>query len=142
MNPLRETGAGGLGLYRPAQDIASLLLHGAAVAGRLLAQQALELIVEIADRQVGHEIPLGDCSACIVCVVTGRGKADRTTWGRTLAELDLDALGAGVSRVRRRGIGVGEPAPETCFETGDVVVLQGEPDALAAAEIRLLQGAR
>ncbi len=43
-------------------------------------------------------------------------------------------------RPRRRGIHMGEPAPETCFETGDVLVVLGEPDALEAAEIRLLQG--
>jgi len=42
---------------------------------------------------------------------------------------------------QRRGIRVGEPGPETCFEAGDVVVL-GEPDALEAAEIRLLQGTK
>ena len=64
-------------------------------------------------------------------------------WVRpTLAELDLAALGAAVTRVRRRGIRVGEPEPETCFEAGDVVVLLGEPDGLAAAEIRLLQGTK
>jgi len=34
----------------------------------------------------------------------------------------------------------GEPAPETRFEAGDVVVVLGEPDSLAAAEMRLLQG--
>jgi monovalent cation:H+ antiporter-2, CPA2 family len=62
--------------------------------------------------------------------------------GRTLASLDLEALGAGVTRVRRRGIRVGEPGPETRFEAGDVVVVLGEPDALAAAEIRLLQGTK
>ena len=62
--------------------------------------------------------------------------------GRSLAELDLAALGAGVTRVRRRGIRVGEPGPETRFEEGDVLVVLGEPDALEAAEIRLLQGAK
>jgi CPA2 family monovalent cation:H+ antiporter-2 len=62
--------------------------------------------------------------------------------GRTLAELDLAALDTAVTRVRRRGIRVGEPAPETRFETGDVVVVLGEPDALEAAEIRLLQGSK
>jgi CPA2 family monovalent cation:H+ antiporter-2 len=62
--------------------------------------------------------------------------------GRTLAELDLATMGAGVTRVRRRGIRVGEPGPETRFEAGDVVVLLGEPDNLAAAEIRLLQGTK
>jgi len=60
--------------------------------------------------------------------------------GKTLGELDFAALNASVTRVRRRGIRVGEPAPETRFEAGDVVVVLGEPDALEAAEIRLLQG--
>jgi CPA2 family monovalent cation:H+ antiporter-2 len=62
--------------------------------------------------------------------------------GRTLAELDLPALGVSVTRVRRRGIRVGEPGPETRFEAADVVVVLGEPDSLAAAEIRLLQGTK
>jgi CPA2 family monovalent cation:H+ antiporter-2 len=62
--------------------------------------------------------------------------------GRTLAELDLAALSAAVTRVRRRGIRSSEPGPETRFETGDVVVVLGEPDALEAAEIRLLQGTK
>jgi len=62
--------------------------------------------------------------------------------GRALAEVDLPALGASVSRVRRRGIRMGEPGPGTHFEAGDVVVLLGEPDSLAAAEIRLLQGTK
>ena len=60
--------------------------------------------------------------------------------GKTLAEVDLAACDAAVTRVRRRGIRVGEPGPETRFEAGDVVVVLGEPDSLAAAEIRLLQG--
>ncbi len=60
----------------------------------------------------------------------------------SLAELNLAALGAGVTRVRRRGIRVGEPAPETRLEAGDVIVVLGEPDALEAAEIRLLQGVK
>ena len=62
--------------------------------------------------------------------------------GKTLGELDLAAIGAAVTRVRRRGIRAGEPAPETRFEAGDVVVVLGEPDALEAAEIRLLQGTK
>jgi len=60
--------------------------------------------------------------------------------GRTLAELDLATLGAAVTRVRRRGIRAGEPGPETRFETGDVVVVQGDSDSVVAAEIRLLTG--
>jgi CPA2 family monovalent cation:H+ antiporter-2 len=62
--------------------------------------------------------------------------------GRTLAELDLPALGASVTRVRRRGIRASEPGPETRFQAGDVVVALGEPDALEAAEIRMLQGTK
>jgi K+/H+ antiporter YhaU regulatory subunit KhtT len=35
---------------------------------------------------------------------------------------------------------VGEPGPQTRFEAGDVFVVLGEPDSLAAAEMRLLTG--
>jgi CPA2 family monovalent cation:H+ antiporter-2 len=59
--------------------------------------------------------------------------------GRTLAELDLQKFGVGVTRVQRRGVRLGEPGPETRFEAGDVVVLLGEPESLASAEIRLWQ---
>jgi CPA2 family monovalent cation:H+ antiporter-2 len=57
----------------------------------------------------------------------------------TLDELDLDELGCEVSAIRRRGIRAVEPAPETRLEEGDVVVLLGDPEAIAAAEERLLK---
>jgi CPA2 family monovalent cation:H+ antiporter-2 len=60
--------------------------------------------------------------------------------GRTLSELGLAALGAEVTAVRRRGIRADEPSPETRFEGGDVVVLLGRPEALEAAEAKLLRG--
>ena len=60
--------------------------------------------------------------------------------GRSLGELALQALGVEVTAVRRRNIRALEPAAETRFRTGDVVVLLGSPAALAAAEQRLLQG--
>jgi CPA2 family monovalent cation:H+ antiporter-2 len=60
--------------------------------------------------------------------------------GRTLAELLLSEVGVEVTAVRRRGIRAEDPAPETRFEAGDVVVLLGRPDALEAAEGRILQG--
>jgi CPA2 family monovalent cation:H+ antiporter-2 len=60
--------------------------------------------------------------------------------GRTLSDLALAELGAEVTAVRRRGIRADEPGPETRFEAGDVVVLLGRPDALEAAEARLLRG--
>jgi CPA2 family monovalent cation:H+ antiporter-2 len=60
--------------------------------------------------------------------------------GRTLAELALAKLGVEVTAIRRRGIRAEDPAPEARFEAGDVVVLLGRPDALEAAEARLLRG--
>ncbi|UCV29228.1 monovalent cation:proton antiporter family protein [Ferribacterium limneticum] len=59
--------------------------------------------------------------------------------GRTLDALNLEALGCEVSAIRRRGIRALEPAPETRLEEGDVVVLLGVPEAVTAAEERLLQ---
>ncbi len=60
--------------------------------------------------------------------------------GKTLAELDLDSLLVQVTAVRRHNIRGLEPQPETVLEAGDVVVLMGVPESLAAAEVRLLQG--
>ena len=59
--------------------------------------------------------------------------------GKTLAELDLEGLGCEVSAIRRRGIRAVEPAPETQLEEGDVIVVLGAPEAVSAAEERLLQ---
>ena len=60
--------------------------------------------------------------------------------GRALAELAIGALGAEVTAIRRRGIRADDPAPETRIEAGDVVILLGRPEAIEAAEARLLQG--
>jgi CPA2 family monovalent cation:H+ antiporter-2 len=58
--------------------------------------------------------------------------------GRTLAELDLPAQ---VRAVRRRGVKAKlDAASAGPLESGDVVVLLGSPDALAAAEERLTAG--
>lgn len=55
--------------------------------------------------------------------------------GRTLADLALDALGATVVGVRRPGtLQTGQHADDL-LQPGDIVLLRGEPDALAAAEI-------
>ncbi|MBL8418026.1 MAG: cation:proton antiporter [Dechloromonas sp.] len=59
--------------------------------------------------------------------------------GRTLDEINLEQLGCEVSAIRRRGIRAVEPAPETRLEEGDVVVVLGTPEAVSAAEERLLQ---
>ena len=58
--------------------------------------------------------------------------------GQTLGELALAQLA--VAAVRRRGVRSLDPAPDTRLETGDVLVLLGDPVALAAAEQKLLQG--
>jgi CPA2 family monovalent cation:H+ antiporter-2 len=60
--------------------------------------------------------------------------------GRTLEELRLGELQVEVTAIRRRGIRGLAPTPQTRLEEGDVVVLLGTPEALAAAEMRLLQG--
>jgi CPA2 family monovalent cation:H+ antiporter-2 len=60
--------------------------------------------------------------------------------GRSIAELDPERFGVTVTAIRRRGIRAVSPAPEARFEAGDVVVLMGTPDGLAAGENRLLKG--
>ncbi|MBB4012764.1 CPA2 family monovalent cation:H+ antiporter-2 [Niveibacterium umoris] len=72
-----------------------------------------------------HSVALTDGARCI---------------GRSIADLALPDAGAKVSAVRRRGIRALNPEPELVFESGDVVVLLGTPEALASAETRLLQG--
>ena len=59
--------------------------------------------------------------------------------GMTLDQLHLDRLGCEVSAIRRRGIRAVEPAPETRLLEGDVVVVLGDPEAVTAAEERLLR---
>jgi len=60
--------------------------------------------------------------------------------GHTLGEAGLDRFDVTVSLIRRRGIRAVSPAPEARLEAGDVVVLLGVPDGLAAGENRLLKG--
>ena len=61
--------------------------------------------------------------------------------GRTLAAARLDEIGVQVRAVRRPGAPLRlTPQEAGVLEPGDVVVLLGVPELLAAAEIRLLQG--
>ena len=60
--------------------------------------------------------------------------------GKPLRELELAATGVEVHAVRRRNVRTTAPAPDMRIEEGDVVVLLGSEAAVAAAEIRLLQG--
>lgn len=59
---------------------------------------------------------------------------------RRIGDLALEARGARIAAVRRRGIRSLDPSPDTLLEAGDVVVLLGTPAGLAAAEEILLKG--
>jgi CPA2 family monovalent cation:H+ antiporter-2 len=58
--------------------------------------------------------------------------------GRSLAELDLGAQGASLVNLRRYGAPGLTLTEDVRLQAGDVLVLRGEPDALAAAEITIL----
>lgn len=60
--------------------------------------------------------------------------------GRSLGELRFGEIEVLVSAIRRRGVRIEAPGPESCIEEGDVLVLLGLPLGLEAAEQRLLQG--
>jgi monovalent cation:H+ antiporter-2, CPA2 family len=59
---------------------------------------------------------------------------------RTLAEMDLKALGVVVTALRREGVVGRQPPGVTVLKEGDVVVLWGTPEKLQDAEDRLLRG--
>ena len=60
--------------------------------------------------------------------------------GKRLAELQLDVCGTAVSTVRRRGAARKGGGLDAVLAAGDVVVLLGTPQSLAAGEERLLRG--
>jgi CPA2 family monovalent cation:H+ antiporter-2 len=60
--------------------------------------------------------------------------------GRNLGELALEELGVRVTALRRQEQRMVSPSPQTALQAGDVIVLLGTPEQLAAAEMRLLQG--
>ena len=60
--------------------------------------------------------------------------------GKALDELDFAGLHVEVTAVRRRNVRTVTPAPDTRIEEGDVVVLLGVEEDLAAAEMKLMQG--
>ena len=60
--------------------------------------------------------------------------------GRALEDLALDDLLVEVVAIRRQGIKGIDPQPETEIHVGDVLMLRGAADGLAAAEFRVLQG--
>lgn len=60
--------------------------------------------------------------------------------GKSLGELNLGSFLVEVPAVRRRNVRELLPDKETRLEAGDVLVLRGTQENLAAAEIKLLQG--
>jgi monovalent cation:H+ antiporter-2, CPA2 family len=60
--------------------------------------------------------------------------------GKTIENLGLDASGATLVALRRRGVRDADPAVTTRVEANDVLILAGTPEALAKAEIVVLQG--
>jgi CPA2 family monovalent cation:H+ antiporter-2 len=60
--------------------------------------------------------------------------------GKSLGEINLGALNVNVNAVRRQNVRTVTPDAETRIEEGDVLVLMGLEEDLAAAEIKLLQG--
>ena len=60
--------------------------------------------------------------------------------GKTLAQLNFAILDIEVTAIRKRNARAVHPGPDTVLEEGDVVVLLGTEDKVAAAEITLLQG--
>jgi len=60
--------------------------------------------------------------------------------GKTLQGLNLAEVGVEVTAVRRHNVRTTTPASDMQIEEGDVVVLLGSEEAVAAAEIKLLQG--
>ncbi len=60
--------------------------------------------------------------------------------GKTLGEINLAKHLVEVTAIRRRNIRALDPSLDTQIEVGDVVVLLGTEDNLAAAEISLMQG--
>ena len=60
--------------------------------------------------------------------------------GKVLDDLQFDELGVLVTAIRRHGVRMPTPGPDSAIEEGDVLVLLGLPVGLEAAEQRLLQG--
>ncbi|MDR3413713.1 MAG: monovalent cation:proton antiporter-2 (CPA2) family protein [Formivibrio sp.] len=66
--------------------------------------------------------------------------AGAATIGQKLGEVSLSDLQVGIRAIRRRNMPATHPTAEFELQAGDVLVLFGEQENLAAAEKRLLQG--
>jgi CPA2 family monovalent cation:H+ antiporter-2 len=60
--------------------------------------------------------------------------------GKSIAELDIGREGVFLIALRRGGVRQMEPDHQLCLASGDVLILNGSPENLARAEMRILQG--
>ncbi len=60
--------------------------------------------------------------------------------GRRIRDLGLDDLNVSIVTIRRAGICGEQPDPAMSLRNGDALILQGDAEHLAAAELRLLKG--
>jgi monovalent cation:H+ antiporter-2, CPA2 family len=60
--------------------------------------------------------------------------------GKSVAALGLDEIDVTLTAIRRQGVRDADPALDLVVQAADVLILTGTPEALAKAEIRLLQG--
>ena len=60
--------------------------------------------------------------------------------GKTLQELDVGKCGVFLTAIRRNGTRQMSPDSQTVVMVGDVMILNGSPQDLARAEMRILQG--
>jgi len=72
-----------------------------------------------------HSVMVGPSAACV---------------GRTLESMNLDAMDVEVTAVRRQGVRETNPSSGMRLRENDIVVLMGTQEALAKAEMRILQG--
>jgi monovalent cation:H+ antiporter-2, CPA2 family len=60
--------------------------------------------------------------------------------GKSIGEVDIGREGVFLIALRRGGVRQMEPDPQLCLAPGDILILNGSPENLARAEIRILQG--
>lgn len=65
---------------------------------------------------------------------------DAAAVGKTFQTLRLEEIGIQLTALRRKGVRETKLQPLMQLQAGDVLVLAGTPEALARAEMRLLQG--
>ena len=95
-----------------------------------------------------------------VAPLTGQGSGGHGTWalaqpvqlgaialeagawciGRSVAAIDLPFLNAQLTLIRRGNARIPSPSADEKLQVGDVLVVRGDAQALAAAEMRLIQG--